>query len=285
MPNDATVAPAFEQPPHSLTALSMGTADEVAAVNSALLALIELQQQKLQLMATAKSQAAQYLAATAASPLCFDPCVTTATLMSAYPPFVGMGIMPWRPLPSSPTLVGNHNSAGYAPGSTPPLHGQPFTAIPSAAVLPSSFPSASQDDIERLMLALGLVADKGPGESNVASERPSAQGPAPTLAELPPSFTHLDANRAVSERRQVIVKFISDAVTDSELHALCERFGPVENARVVMDRTTGRTRGYAFVIFKHPEHARLAVTSLAGYPFHGRHLSAALTETARKRAF
>ncbi|KAJ3279730.1 hypothetical protein HK104_001193 [Borealophlyctis nickersoniae] len=49
---------------------------------------------------------------------------------------------------------------------------------------------------------------------------------------------------------------------ERSLRASFEKFGEIENARVITDRDTGRSRGFGFVTFTTPEHAKAAVEGL-----------------------
>ena len=49
------------------------------------------------------------------------------------------------------------------------------------------------------------------------------------------------------------------------LQALCSKFVPVVECRVIMDRRTGRTRGFAFVRVATPEDGQLLIQQLNGF--------------------
>jgi RNA recognition motif-containing protein len=50
--------------------------------------------------------------------------------------------------------------------------------------------------------------------------------------------------------------------TDESLRAGFEKFGTVDNAIVVKDRDTGRSRGFGFVTFTSPQEADAALNEL-----------------------
>lgn len=61
---------------------------------------------------------------------------------------------------------------------------------------------------------------------------------------------------------------------DSEdLAALFRRFGEVSSAQVIMDRDTGRSRGFGFVEMDDSEAARRAIEELDGSDVDGRRLT------------
>lgn len=60
------------------------------------------------------------------------------------------------------------------------------------------------------------------------------------------------------------------ATTDESLRAACERFGAVEECRIVMDRATGRSKGFGFVTFATEEDAAKAKAELDGTMIDGR---------------
>ncbi|MDD5708481.1 MAG: RNA-binding protein [Kiritimatiellae bacterium] len=61
-------------------------------------------------------------------------------------------------------------------------------------------------------------------------------------------------------------------VTDAELQALFEPFGSVASARVVMDKATGRAKGFGFVEMGDRGEAEKAIAGTNGKDFKGRAL-------------
>jgi RNA recognition motif-containing protein len=61
--------------------------------------------------------------------------------------------------------------------------------------------------------------------------------------------------------------------TADDLRALFEPYGPVENARIVTDRETGRSRGFGFVDMSDEDAGRRAVAELHNYEYGGRPLT------------
>ena len=61
-------------------------------------------------------------------------------------------------------------------------------------------------------------------------------------------------------------------VTDSDLQQLFEKFGTVSSARVVMDRATGRAKGFGFVEMNDRAEAEKAIASTNGTELNGRPL-------------
>ncbi|ETS86615.1 hypothetical protein PFICI_00443 [Pestalotiopsis fici W106-1] len=57
---------------------------------------------------------------------------------------------------------------------------------------------------------------------------------------------------------------------DATLRQKFEEFGPVEEAVVVKDRDTGRSRGFGFVRYTQQEHAQKAIASMNNVEFDGR---------------
>ena len=61
--------------------------------------------------------------------------------------------------------------------------------------------------------------------------------------------------------------------TDSDsLHRLFEGFGEVTSAKVIMDRDTGRSKGYGFVEMTHEDDALMAIMELNNSEFEGREI-------------
>jgi RNA recognition motif-containing protein len=62
-------------------------------------------------------------------------------------------------------------------------------------------------------------------------------------------------------------------VTDSELTKLFEPHGTVESAQVIMDRDSGRSKGFGFVEMKTDQEAQAAIAALNGQDAGGRALT------------
>lgn len=62
------------------------------------------------------------------------------------------------------------------------------------------------------------------------------------------------------------------STTNEELEQLFSQFGQVSKAQVIMDRETGRSRGFAFVEMADAGEAKAAIDALNGQDFKGRNL-------------
>jgi RNA recognition motif-containing protein len=73
--------------------------------------------------------------------------------------------------------------------------------------------------------------------------------------------------------KKLYVGNLAYTVTDSDLLKLFEPFGAVESVQLIVDRMTGRSKGFAFVEMGTPEAAQAAITGLHGQDFNGRPLT------------
>jgi RNA recognition motif-containing protein len=71
------------------------------------------------------------------------------------------------------------------------------------------------------------------------------------------------------------------SVTESDLRSTFEVEGPVQEVKLVLDRETGRPRGFAFVEMSTEEGARAATQNLNGRDLQGRPVS---VSEARERS-
>lgn len=62
-------------------------------------------------------------------------------------------------------------------------------------------------------------------------------------------------------------------VTESDLEKLFSQYGAVTESLVMLDRQTGRSRGFGFVSMETPEAAKAAAEALNGSQFEGRPLT------------
>src|SRR5262249_27106556 len=73
--------------------------------------------------------------------------------------------------------------------------------------------------------------------------------------------------------RKLYVGNLGYGVTDSDLLKMFEAYGTVESAQVVMDRDTGRSKGFGFVEMKTDQEAQAAIAALNGQDAGGRALT------------
>ena len=71
----------------------------------------------------------------------------------------------------------------------------------------------------------------------------------------------------------IYVGNLSYDVDDSALRALFEPYGEVRSAKVIMDRDTGRSRGFGFVEMINDDEAQQAIEALNGSDSGGRRLT------------
>lgn len=60
------------------------------------------------------------------------------------------------------------------------------------------------------------------------------------------------------------------SATEQVLADMFTQFGTVESAKIITDRDTGRSKGFAFVEFSSPKEAQDAITGLNGSDWGGR---------------
>ncbi len=60
------------------------------------------------------------------------------------------------------------------------------------------------------------------------------------------------------------------SITEDELRTAFERYGAVSSAKIVIDRDTGRSKGFGFVEMPDQDEAEAAVKALDGAPLNGR---------------
>jgi cold-inducible RNA-binding protein len=73
--------------------------------------------------------------------------------------------------------------------------------------------------------------------------------------------------------KKLYVGNLSHDTTDSGLQNLFEPHGTVQSAKVIMDRDTGRSKGFGFVEMDNDAQAQAAITGLNGHEVGGRALN------------
>jgi RNA recognition motif-containing protein len=66
---------------------------------------------------------------------------------------------------------------------------------------------------------------------------------------------------------------LSFDITENDLRDMVAQHGPVNEVSVIMDKVTGRARGFAFVTMNTQEGATAAIAALNGKEFQGRALT------------
>src|SRR5437868_14628609 len=73
--------------------------------------------------------------------------------------------------------------------------------------------------------------------------------------------------------KKLYVGNLGYTVTDSDLQAMFEAHGTVQSAQIIMDRETGRSKGFGFVEMGSDQEAQAAIAALNGKEVGGRTLT------------
>jgi RNA recognition motif-containing protein len=73
--------------------------------------------------------------------------------------------------------------------------------------------------------------------------------------------------------KKLYVGNLAYSVTDSDLHTMFGAHGTVQSAQVIMDRETGRSKGFGFVEMGTDQEAQAAIAALNGQQSEGRALT------------
>ena len=79
----------------------------------------------------------------------------------------------------------------------------------------------------------------------------------------------------------IFVAKLDYGVSDSELSQLFQQYGAVDSAKVIMDRETGRSKGFGFVEMPVEEEATQAISALDGQDVRGRNIVVKKAEPRR----
>lgn len=73
------------------------------------------------------------------------------------------------------------------------------------------------------------------------------------------------------------------SIANQDLAQLFESFGKVASAQVIMDKISGRSKGFGFVEMENDEEAQKAIQDLNGYEMDGRKLSVSIARPREER--
>lgn len=73
--------------------------------------------------------------------------------------------------------------------------------------------------------------------------------------------------------KKLYVGNLSYGTKDSELQQIFEEYGSVQSVQVIMDRETGRSKGFGFVEMSNDQEAQAAIDGLNGKEIGGRPLT------------
>lgn len=71
------------------------------------------------------------------------------------------------------------------------------------------------------------------------------------------------------------------SISDKELKSLFEEYGKVEAIKIVLNRETGKSKGYGFVDMEHHSDAETAITELNKKDVKGRTIDVSLAKSRR----
>ncbi|KAG8366956.1 hypothetical protein BUALT_Bualt16G0022200 [Buddleja alternifolia] len=93
------------------------------------------------------------------------------------------------------------------------------------------------------------------------------------LELLPSNPSLFQAIRSMSSSSKIFVGGLSYDTDEMSLREAFSQHGDVIEARVILDRDTGRSRGFGFVTFTSTEAASTAIQAFDGQDLHGRRIS------------
>lgn len=82
---------------------------------------------------------------------------------------------------------------------------------------------------------------------------------------------------------KLFVGNLSFNTTENDLHEAFSAHGTVVEANLMMDRMTGRSRGFGFVTYSTPEEAQKAISALHGAQLDGRALTVNVARPKEER--
>ena len=87
------------------------------------------------------------------------------------------------------------------------------------------------------------------------------------------ALVHVLFLRRPTVAKKLYVGNLTYGMTDGDLQRLFEAHGTVESVQIIMDRDTGRSKGFGFVEMKTDQEAQAAIQALNGQDVNGRALT------------
>merc|ERR1711953_777853 len=85
-------------------------------------------------------------------------------------------------------------------------------------------------------------------------------------------------NKMGEESTSVYVGSLAFAATDKDLHDAFGKFGTVNEVKIMVDRDSGKARGFAFVRYETKDEAEAAISGVDGQQIAGRPVKCALAQ-------
>ena len=84
--------------------------------------------------------------------------------------------------------------------------------------------------------------------------------------------------------KKLFIGGLSWNTSETRLREVFEKFGDLEDVRIITDRDTGRSRGFGFVTFTEEEAAQKAITEMDGSSLDGRNVKVNEAEDKPRRS-
>lgn len=82
----------------------------------------------------------------------------------------------------------------------------------------------------------------------------------------------LKMEEPIAESGRIFVRNLAYVTTEADLRNLFEKYGPLTEVNVPIDKDTRKSKGFGTITFMMPEHAITAYNELDGQSFNGRML-------------
>lgn len=115
-----------------------------------------------------------------------------------------------------------------------------------------------------------ILVKQSEAEKNYVASKSQAVVTAADMGAKVPVPPLLDEEGNPIEAQKVYVGSLSPTVTQEQLFALFSPFGQLEKVLLQMDTATGLSKGFAFLTFRDPKEANLAIQSMAAKVLAGR---------------
>lgn len=118
----------------------------------------------------------------------------------------------------------------------------------------------------------GALSPTNASATAAHTQQPTPKPSSPAAVSGPHPREHQTPTAEDNGPKQLIVNYIPSNVSEEELRQIFAEFGTIDAVRIIVDRATGRPKGYGFVYYRNSADAALVIQRMNGFELYGKWL-------------